>query len=402
MDAGAAHRTVRPAAVILIAAMLMSIGLVMVASATASLDRPLFASRIWTTPLGRQAIFILAGLAIMLATARISIGILSSPTLRRRVPRLLFALAVLLLAAALIPGLADPHRGSSRWLGLAPLGIDIGFQPSEFAKLALIALLASILGDANANPRLFFRAFLPATLAVAVCVALVGKENFGTAALLGLVAGSLLFVAGCRLHHLLLIAGLGAFGMTVLLFGAQYRLDRIESFRNFWADPQGAGYQPLQSLVTIASGGWFGVGLGSGIQKYGYLPESHTDFVFAVICEELGIFGGGLVIALFCVFVWVGMRTMLAAASRFERLLAFGLTFLIATQAAMNIAVVTVMTPTTGVPLPMLSAGGSGMFMTCAMVGVLAAVAARGGQRTVPAWSGSNTIVEEGKGVSAT
>jgi cell division protein FtsW len=378
MDAGSNQRTVQPAAVILIAAMLMSIGLVMVASATASLDRPLLTPRIWTTPLGRQAVFILAGLAIVMVTAWVSRGILSSAALRTRLSQVFFVVAVLLLAAALVPGLAEPHRGSNRWLGLSRLGLAFSFQPSEIAKLALVAFLATLLGDGEADPRLFFRKFLPATAAIGVCVALVGKENFGTAALMAVVAGGVLLLAGCRLHHLLLVMAMGVSGLTVLLFAAPYRLARIAAFQDFAGDPQGAGYQPLQSLVTIASGGWFGVGLGSGIQKYGYLPESHTDFVFAVVCEELGIFGGGLIIALFCAFAWVGLRIMLAAATPFERLLAFGLTFLVAVQAAMNIAVVTVMTPTTGVPLPMLSAGGSGMFITCGAVGVLAAIAARG------------------------
>jgi cell division protein FtsW len=165
--------------------------------------------------------------------------------------------------------------------------------------------------------------------------------------------------------------------LTFLLFAAPYRLARIAAYQDFWGDPQGVGYQPLQSMVTIASGGWWGTGLGSGVQKYGYLPESHTDFVFAVLCEELGVFGGALVILLFCAFVWMGIRTMLSARTRFERLLAFGLTFLIAMQAAMNVAVVTVMMPTTGVPLPMLSAGGSGLFTVCVGVGLLAAIAHR-------------------------
>lgn len=368
---------VRPAAVILIAVMLMSIGLVMVGSAAASLDRSLLAPRIWTTPFGRQAIFMLIGLAIMLLTARLGIPLLASPSVRARLPKVLFVLAVALLAAALVPGLADPHRGSQRWLHLGRFGIGVGFQPSELAKLALVAFLASLLGERNANPRSFGRAFLPAAFAIGLCVGLVGKENFGTAALLACAAGAILFVAGCRLHHLLLIVGLGTAGLIFLLFAAQYRLARIAAYQDFWGDPRGVGYQPLQSLVTIASGGWWGTGLGSGVQKYGYLPESHTDFVFAVLCEELGVFGGALVILLFCAFVWLGIRTMLVARTRFERLLAFGLTFLVTMQAAMNIAVVTVMTPTTGVPLPMLSAGGSGLFTVCAAVGLLAAIAHR-------------------------
>ncbi len=373
-------RSLRPTAVILIAAMLMSIGLVMVGSATASVDRPLLDARLWTTPFGRQALFTLIGLVIMLGTARVGIPLLGSPAMRYRLPQLLFLVAVALLAAALVPGLADPHHGSQRWLRLGRLGVGVGFQPSELAKLALVAFLASLLGERSADPTSFGRSFVPATLAIGVCVALVGKENFGTAALLACAAGAILFVAGCRIHHLLMIVGLGAAGLTVLLFAAPYRLARLAAYRDYWADPQGNGYQPLQSLVTIASGGWWGTGLGSGVQKYGYLPESHTDFVFAVLCEELGAFGGVLVILLFCAFVWLGIRTMLVARTRFERLLAFGLTFLVALQAAMNLAVVTVMTPTTGVPLPMLSAGGSGMFTVCASVGLLSAIAYRSQQ----------------------
>jgi cell division protein FtsW len=289
-------RSLRPTAVILIAAMLMSVGLVMVGSATTSLDRPLLDARLWTTPFGRQALFTLIGLAIMLVTARAGIPLLGSPALRHRLPQVLFWVAVALLAAALVPGLADPHRGSHRWLHLGRFGVGVGFQPSELAKLALVAFLASLLGERSADPKSFGRSFVPATLAIGVCVALVGKENFGTAALLGCAAGAILFVAGCRIHHLLMMVGLGAAGLTVLLFAAPYRLARIAAYRDFWGDPQGDGYQPLQSLVTIASGGWWGTGLGSGVQKYGYLPESHTDFVFAVLCEELGVFGGGLVI----------------------------------------------------------------------------------------------------------
>jgi len=384
MEASLEARAVRPAAVILSAAMLISIGLVMVASATASLDHPLLSMGAFSGPFGRQAVFAGIGLAIMLVTARIAVPLLGSDWSRNRLPQIFFVLALALLAAALIPGLADPHRGSHRWLRWDPIGLGVGFQPSEIAKLALVAFLASLLGKGNADPRSFSRSFIPATIAIGVCVGLVGKENFGTAALLGVVAGAVLFVAGCRWLHLLLIAAGGASGLATLLLAAPYRLARLAAHQNMWEDAQGAGYQPVQSLVTIASGGWFGTGLGAGVQKYGYLPESHTDFVFAIICEELGVFGGVLILALFCAFVWLGLRTMLAAPTRFERLLAFGLTFLVATQAAMNIAVVTVLTPTTGVPLPLLSAGGSGMFTTCAMVGLLAAIASRA-ERSHPA-----------------
>lgn len=376
MDAVPTIRAVRPAAVILAAAMLISIGLVMVASATTSLDRSLLSASAFSGPFGRQAVFAAVGIVIMLATARIAVPILGSERLRVRASQILFVIAVLLLVAALV---ADPHRGSNRWVRLDVGGFALGIQPSEVAKIALMAILASLLADRGADPRSFGKVFLPATVVIGLCVGLVGSENFGTAALLALAAGAVLLVAGCRWLHLLLIVAGGASGLAVLLLAAPYRLQRLAAHQNMWEDPLGAGYQPVQSLVTIASGGWFGTGLGAGVQKYGYLPESHTDFVYSVICEELGVFGGVLILALFCVFIWLGMRTMLAAVTRYERLLAFGLTFLVGTQAAMNVAVVTVLTPTTGVPLPFLSAGGSGMFATCAMVGLLAAIAARTG-----------------------
>jgi len=372
---------VRPGAMIVVATVLMTIGLVMVASTSASLNRPLFASPFLRSTVGRQAIFMLAGFVVMLIASRAAVPLLASPVVRRRISQAAFVIAVGCLIAALIPSLASAHRGSQRWLRFVFGGMEIGVQPSELAKLAMVALLASLLTENNANPRSFRRCFLPASIAIGVCVLLVGKEDFGTSVLLAGIGVVMLFVAGCRLRHLAILGTLGAGALTALLYAAPYRLARIAAYTGFWEDPRGTGYQPLQSLTTIASGGWFGTGLGSGVQKYGYLPESRTDFIFAVICEELGMFGAVLVIALLCVFVWLSMRTMLAARSRFERLLAFGLGATIGLQAAMNIAVVTVVTPTTGISLPLISAGGSNLLTFCLATGVLAAIAARGGDR---------------------
>lgn len=364
--------------IILLAAALMAIGLVMVGSATSSLDGTLFAKKFWTTAFGRQACFVIIGLAICVGTGWLSRKILASQTARQRLSRLLYWLAIVLLLLVLVPGLSDASHGSQRWLRFTLGGVAVGIQPSEVAKLALIAFLAYRLGDSRSDPRWFFRGFLPAGAAILLCCGLVGKENFGTAALLLGVAFVMLIAAGCRYWHLSMMVGIAVAGLVGLLVAEPYRMARITAHQDIWADSQGAGYQPLQSLTTIASGGWWGVGLGSGLQKYGYLPESHTDFIFAVLCEDLGMIGACLVLALLCAFIWVGMHISLRAATRFEQLLGFGLTFLIGLQAAMNIAVVTVVTPTTGVPLPFLSAGGSGLFAICAAVGVLSAIAARG------------------------
>ncbi len=385
---------------VIVATLLMLIGLVMVASTSASLDRSLFESPLLAAPFPRQAVFVLAGLCVLFLTSRVAAFVLRSPLLRRRCAQALFILTLICLVAALLPGFADTHRGSNRWLRLAVGGMDIGFQPSELAKVAMVAMLASLLAfdvsetrsrsgiagrfatlrtviDGGADPRSFRLGFLPASVVIGVCVLLVGKEDFGTSVLLAGVGVAMLFVAQCRLRHLALLAGLGSGALAALLFAAPYRVARIVAYKDFWADPRGGGYQPLQSLTTIASGGWLGTGLGSGVQKYGYLPESHTDFIFAVICEEMGVFGAGLVIALFCALIYLGLRTMLAAPSRFERLLAFGLTATLGLQAAMNIAVVTVVTPTTGISLPLVSAGGTGLLTFCLVTGLLAAVARR-------------------------
>jgi cell division protein FtsW len=364
--------------IILIAAALMAIGLVMVGSATSSLDSTLFASRFWTTAFGRQACFAIVGLGICVAVAWVSRGVLASEYASRGIARWFYGLAIVLLLLVLVPGLSDASHGSQRWLRFSLGGVAVGLQPSEVAKLALIGFLAYRLGDAKSDPSSFFRGFIPAAGAILLCCGLVGKENFGTAALLIGVAFVMLLAGGCRFHHLCLMVAAAAVGLVYLIRVEPYRLARLTAYQDIWSDPQGAGYQPLQSLTTIASGGWWGVGLGSGLQKYGYLPESHTDFIFAVLCEELGLLGAGLVLALFCAFIWVGMRISLRAATRFEQLLGFGLTFLVGLQAAMNIAVVTVIAPTTGVPLPFVSAGGSGLFATCGAVGVLSAIAARG------------------------
>jgi len=370
--------TVSPGAIVLVSFSLMAIGLVTVASATASLDHSVFSADMLHTPFGKQLIFAAAAVVLMFVTARASIPALASARTRRIVSLGLFGVAVVLLLAALVPGLGDPHHGSSRWVRFAGMGIDLRFQPSEFTKLALVAFLAFVLTERGTDPRSFHRTFLPAAGAVALMIALVGKENLGTAGLLTAVAGAMLLVGGCRFLHLGSLAAVGGAGLTYLLFSANYRMDRIVAFRNIWDDPRGKGYQPIQSLATIASGGWVGKGLGEGIQKLGYLPESHTDFVFAVLCEEAGAVGGFLVIGLFCAFLWLGMRVMLAAVTPFERMLAFGLTLLVTLQAVINIAVVTVVAPTTGVPLPMLSAGGSGLLTVSIGIGVLCAIAIRG------------------------
>jgi len=368
--------------VVVIAAALMAIGLVVVASASSTIERGFLSWPIWATPFGRQLIFSLSGLAVLMASSRVFAGRLSPEVHPVRWPLWFLLLAIGGLAATFLPGLSDAHRGSHRWLRF-PLGsFTLSIQPSELAKFALVAFLAFWLGRPTASPRSFWRGFLPAGFVLAIVAGLVGKEDFGTAVLLCGVGGLLLIVAGCRWLHLV-PAGLFAIaGLIALLVFEPYRWERLKAHGDLWSDPRGAGYQPLQSLTSIAAGRWSGVGLGAGIQKYGYLPEAHSDFVFSILCEETGLIGAGLVISLYVALVWLGIRLVWEARTHFERLLAFGIASTMGFQAAMNIAVVTALTPTKGISLPLISAGGSGTLAFCLSLGALAAIGMRAAARS--------------------
>lgn len=379
----------------LTAVALMGLGLVMVASAGASLDRPLFSTAVLRTSFGRQLVFALLALAVMYATANVAAPrILGSARWVSWCVGVSVLLALGCLVGVLVPGAASEVRGSHRWLRLSVAGFDIGFQPSELAKPALAAWLAWWISRRGEALRRFWRGFLPASLLVGAFIGLVGVEDFGTAALIALLGGAMLLAGGCRWTHLGGLALLGVAGFAVLLLAEPYRVQRLLAFRDIWADPRGIGYHQVQSLTTIASGGWFGQGLGAGVQKYGYLPEARTDFIFAVICEETGAIGAFLVIGLFIAFAAAGVRTVVSARTPFESLLAFGLTLTIALQAAMNIAVVTVSAPTTGISLPFISAGGSGLVVFGAATGLVAAVAARGRPSPNPASAESSDAGE--------
>lgn len=373
---GGIHRDSAPAASCVAATALMALGLIMVASTSfASLgEQPQDFLR---TPFGRQCVFVGFGLTAMAIAAIAARTVFSSEVRSIRCSWFAFAVVAAALSIMLIPGVTEARRGSYRWLSLTVFGLPLGVQPSEFAKLAMVGGLCAVLGRKGADPRSLRGSFLPSTAIIAVTVGLVGKEDFGTCALLSAVGGVLLFIAGCRYRYLVAVAAVGLIGLIGLVLAEPYRLDRITAFRDIWADPRGGGYQPVQSLTAIATGGWFGTGLGSGIQKYGYLPESHTDFIFAMICEEMGVLGGLLVLGLFGVFVFLGWRAAMHARTEFERLLAAGITVTVGLQVAMNVAVVTVLTPTTGISLPFVSAGGSGVVVFSIATGLLVAIESR-------------------------
>lgn len=358
----------------IISAALLGIGMVMVFSASANLSAPPITRQLTLNPSFRHAIYTVAALIVLLAMGlmpyewwRLRPGGKFQPAV------LLMGVAIVLLVAVLFVG--EQKKGATRWLSLGPAGGGLSFQPSEVAKLAVVVFFAAVCSRWGERIRRFWTGLLPLLLLLGVIVGLIGKEDFGTAVLLLLVGGCVLLAAGARVWHLCLLSIPAAAGLAYLVMTEEHRVQRITSFLDPAANPQGSGYQGIQSLITIASGGWWGRGLGQGIQKYDYLPEGRSDFIFAVICEELGAMGGVAVILLFALLVWQGRKAMLSAATDFSRLLALGATLTIGFQAALNIAVVTVSVPTKGIGLPLVSAGGTSALFLSFLIGMLANVA---------------------------
>ncbi len=363
------------AALTISASALLGIGVVMVFSASAtSLTSPPISENPVASPSFRQALFAVFSLVALLVVGlcpygvwRIRKGAAGQPAVG------LMVLSVGLLAAVLVFG--EDHHGAKRWLSLGSALAGLSFQPSEVAKLAVVVFLAAYCAHRRDQMRRFWLGLLPAVLVLVLVVGLVGIEDFGTGVLLMVVGVCMLLAGGARLWQLAMLGLPALGGLGYLLVSQPYRVERILTFLDPYADPQGSGYHPIQSLITIASGGLWGRGLGAGIQKYGYLPEGRSDFIFAVICEELGIIGGTAVIGLFLILLWQGRRAMVMATTELGRLLALGATLVIGCQAAMNIAVVTVSLPTKGIGLPLVSAGGTGVVLMSILTGLLVNVA---------------------------
>jgi len=276
-----------------------------------------------------------------------------------------------LLVTVLIPGIGSSHGGATRWINFG----GFNFQPSETAKLAVVIYLARSLSRRRDRIHEFFRGVLPPLVPVGVCSALLLLQpDFGTTAILGLVALMMLFVAGARPLHL---AGLSAVGVALLWFGithAEYRMRRFTAFLNPWEHSQDIAFQLVQSLIAFGSGGLSGVGLGQSRQKLFYLPEAHTDFIFALVGEELGLLGAAAVLTLFAIICVRGFRVASRHPDHFTSLLAYGITLVIVMGAVVNIGVVLGLLPTKGLALPFLSYGGSALMGAALEVGILAAM----------------------------
>lgn len=265
-------------------------------------------------------------------------------------------------------------NGAKRWLVL-PLGSHrLSFEPSELAKWATVLFIAAFAVHQAPNIRSFGKGFLPLVLAAGLICLPILVEDFGTAVLIGTVAVLLMLMAGCRWWHIALLLPLVAVLGYFAVWHSAYRRERLLIFLHPHLDPKGAGYNPIQSLLSFHSGGFWGRGLGNGIQKMGFLPEDSTDFIFSLIAEELGFFGCMLVVSLFMGLTICGWMVTRRAQDLFGKLLAFGATAMITFQAMINVAVVTVTVPTKGIALPLISAGGTGWVLTAAAIGLLMSV----------------------------
>jgi cell division protein FtsW len=284
----------------------------------------------------------------------------------------LVAVVGLMLVAVLF---SRPINGSRRWFGVGGFGI----QPSELAKLAAIVFTAVTLERRMHRINEVRYALTPIALIVSGLAGLILLEpDFGTAAAMIAVVGAMVIAAGLRYRYVAMLAAVVLPTAYVVLMSAQYRRDRFLAFLDPEADPLGHGYHIIQSKIAVGSGGLFGRGLMGGIQKLFYLPEAHTDSIFAVISEEVGLLGATFVLVCFAVIAWRGLRAALAAPDRFGSFLALGITAMVVVQAFVNLSVVLGLMPTKGIPLPLVSSGGSSLLVNLAAIGVLLNISQHG------------------------
>lgn len=282
-------------------------------------------------------------------------------------------LCFLLLLIVLIPGIGLIRGGAQSWIGIGAFSI----QPSEFMKLGLIIFLSAYLSTHKKYITSFTKGFLPMLLLVMTAFGLIMLQpDLGTGVVLVLTCAMMIFIAGARLSHFVGLGVIGIVGFVLLIISAPYRISRITAFLNPWDDPLGDGFQIIQSLYAIGPGGLMGVGLGKSLQKYFYLPEPQTDFIFSILGEELGFIGGTIIIALFGILFWRGIKISLEAPDSFSRYVAFGIILMITIQVMINISVVIGLIPVTGITLPFLSYGGSSLTLTLCSVGILLNISA--------------------------
>jgi cell division protein FtsW len=348
---------------------LVAFGLVMVYSATSAAAALSNGDPAYY--LKRQVVYAAFGLLLLFLAYRTPFRVL-----RGFAPALLGISLVLLLA---VLALGQAVNGARRWISFGP----VVFQPSELAKLALALWAAAYLAR-NRPPSTLAELWKPiGVVTVVFCGVLLAEPDLGTAIAIVIMLAGMLLVAGSPVRTLAVGVSLATAAGLAAIWFEPYRRARIFSFLHPWHDAQGAGFQTVQAMIGIGSGGIFGVGLGQSVQKANYLPEAHTDMIFAIIGEELGLVGAALVIGAYAAFAYAGLRVALRCRDPFGKRLAAGLTLLICGQAAINLAAVMGLAPLTGIPLPFVSYGGSSLVVALAAVGILLNIAVdRGGEAT--------------------
>jgi cell division protein FtsW len=355
-----AKKTTPDFILMIVTLMLLAVGLTMVYSASAiwadyKFDDSFFFAK-------RQMLFAGVGIIAMFFIMNVDYWTW------RTWAKVLIIICFVLLLLVLVPGVGNVRNGSRSWIGVGAFSI----QPSEFMKLAMIVFMAKFLSEKQKLITSFRKGLVPSLGLVFLAFGLIMLQpDLGTGTVMVGTCVVMIFIAGARISHFVWFAAAGLAGFVALVLSAPYRIKRITSFLDPWEDPLGSGFQIIQSLYAIGPGGLFGLGLGQSRQKFFYLPEPQTDFIFAILAEELGFIGGSFVILLFALLLWRGIRIALGAPDLYGSFLAVGIIAMVAIQVMINIGVVTGLMPVTGITLPFLSYGGSSLTLMLMAIGVL-------------------------------
>ena len=363
------HPFFREKAILFPVILLCGIGIVMVYSASSAEAIEKHGTAFFF--MKKQAWFFMISLGVMFVASSMPYKVY------KKISYLILAAAVGLLCAVLIPGIGIEVQGSQRWLKLGP----VNFQPAEYAKLALVIFLGYSLSKKQDMIKSFSVGFVPHVLILGLLASLIiAQPDFGTIMVMGAITWAMMFIAGVKILHLLVPAPMIIPLIYLLVSHSEYRMKRITGFLNPWGDPFDKGFQLIHSFKAFGSGGIFGKGLGMGIQKLHYLPEPHTDFIFSVIGEELGLLGGLSILGLYLVLLSRGMKIARTCKDSFGAITAAGLTFYIGIQVIINTGVTMGLLPTKGLTLPFISYGGTSLLMSMTAMGILINIGASQGQ----------------------
>ena len=346
----------------IITMVLLAFGLVMVFSAS-------MPTALYTKTYGGDKYAIFRNQLLWAALGLVAMYLMSRFDYRKIKGMTNFAFLVSLGLMFLVPFIGVSRNGATRWLGVGSLTI----QPSEILKLTLIAFFAKRLSEDDKDLIQDFRkGFLPSMIWIGICCGTcVLQSHLSATVMMAALGGVMILAGGAKIKHMLPFLGVAAAGVAILIKYEPYRMARFTAFLNPFADTQDTGYQIVQSLYAIGSGGLFGLGLGQSRQKFLYLPEAYNDYIFSVICEELGLVGALVVLALFALFVYRGLKIAFRAPDKFGMFLAFGIVIMVGLQVVINVGVDTSSLPSTGMQLPFFSAGGSSLVFLLAAVGVV-------------------------------